>query len=179
MINGVLSIAGKSGLFRLVSRGRNMLIVESIADKTRTAALANDKVVSLADVAIYTEGEEMPLPTVFQEMAKKSDNKIVSVDLKNSNALFEFFGTVVPTFDRDRVHASDIKKVIQWYNILIEDGVTDFSVDTEGEQGSDAAAVATNEPVKKASAAREQKAAKATRGGAVKRTATPRKAGGS
>lgn len=178
MINGVLSIAGKSGLFRLVSRGRNMLIVESIADKTRTAALANDKVISLADVAIYTNSDDKPLPEVFDAIAKKQSNKAVAIDIKSADALREFFATVLPDFDRDRVHVSDIKKVVQWYNILVADGVTDFSVSEETETPNETASSAV-EPTKKPQTAHAPKAAKATRSAAPKRTSTPRKAGGS
>ncbi len=178
MINGVLSIAGKSGLFRLVSRGRNMLIVESIADKTRTAALANDKVISLADVAIFTNSEDKPLPEVFDAIAKKQDNKEVAIDMKSADVLRDFFATVLPDFDRDRVHVSDIKKVVQWYNILIADGVTDFSVNNGMETPSETASTSV-EPAKKPQVAPERKAAKATRSAAPKRTSTPRKAGGS
>lgn len=136
MINGVLSISGKPGLFRLISRGNNMLIVESIADKHRMPAYAKDKVVSLADVAIYTDNGETPLSDVFELINKKESGKAVSIDLKDKEALKSYFAEVLPAFDRERVYANDIKKVISWYNILIGDGVTDFSVQTE-EEGKD------------------------------------------
>lgn len=131
MINGVLSISGKPGLFRLISRGNNMLIVESIEDKRRLPAYAKDKVVSLADVAIYTDNGETPLSDVFELINKKESGKPVNIDLKDKEALKTYFAEVLPSFDREHVYANDIKKVISWYNILINDGLTDFSVQTE------------------------------------------------
>lgn len=154
-----------------------MLIVESIGDKKRMPAYAKDKVISLADVAIYTEEEEKPLWEVFEAIKTKEANKEVTVNLKDNDALRAYFGEVLPTFDKERVHTSDIKKVLQWYNILVADGETDFTVKEEV-QGEAEAGTKVDVAEKKAEAKAAAKPVKATRAAAPKRTATVRKAGG-
>ena len=125
----ILSISGKPGLYKLVSRGKQALIVESI-DSThkRLPAFATDRVTSLGDIAIYTDAEDMPLWEVLAKVGEKEQSKVASLNYKKctSAELREYFAEVLPTFDRDRVHDSDIKKLLQWYNILIENGYTDF-----------------------------------------------------
>ena len=130
MIRRILSIAGKPGLYKLVSQGKNMLIVESLSTGKRTPAYAHDKVISLNDVSIYTQGEYMPLAEVFEKIAKANDSK--QVDLKqfaDDKALRAYFGEILPEFDPDRVYNNDIKKVFSWYNQLIAAGVTKFKDD--------------------------------------------------
>ena len=127
MIRRILSIAGKPGLYKLVSQGKNMLIVESLSTGKRTPAYAHDKVISLNDVSIYTQGEDMPLAEVFEKIAKANDSK--QVDLKqfaDDKALRAYFGEILPEFDPDRVYNNDIKKVFSWYNKLIAAGIDDF-----------------------------------------------------
>ena len=134
MLKMILSIAGKPGLFKLVSQGKNMLIVESIADKKRIPVYAKDKVVSLGDIAIYTEDEEKPLYEVFNAIREKEEGKIVEINTKDKETAFAYFEKVLPTFDKDSVYANDIKKIISWYNILTADGMTDFSPKEETEE---------------------------------------------
>lgn len=127
MIQGILSISGKPGLYRLVSRGKNTLIVENLQTGKRMPVYPHDKVISLADIAIYTEGEDMPLGEVLEKVKAATDGK--PVDLKafaTDEALREYFGTILPEFDRDRVYTTDIRKLFSWYNLMIANGVTDF-----------------------------------------------------
>lgn len=132
MLKEVLSISGKSGLFKLVSQGKNMLIVESMSDKKRQPAYSHEKIVSLADVAIFTEDEEKPLAEVFTLIKEKESGKACSISPKSSNKdLNSYFAEVLPNYDRDRVYPSDIKKVITWYNLLIENGIVDFEIKEE------------------------------------------------
>ncbi len=127
MIERILSIAGKPGLYRLVNQGKNMLIVENVATKKRTPAYARDKVISLADIAIYTTGDDMPLYDVFQNIVDKTSCQPVDVKaFKNDEEVRAYFGEVLPDFDNDRVYTNDIKKVFQWYNLLIANGFTSF-----------------------------------------------------
>lgn len=127
MIKRILSIAGKPGLYSLVSNGKNMLIVENIATKKRMPAYATDKVMSLADIAIYTTGDDMPLYEVFEKISEKNDGKPVDINaLKTNEQLREYFGEILPEFDEERVHNGDIRKVFQWYNLLVSNGVTKF-----------------------------------------------------
>lgn len=135
----ILSISGKPGLYKLISRGRASLIVEALDDtKKRFPAFGSDRVTSLADIAMFTDTEEVPLMDVMESVKKLHDGKEVEINLKKitSQELRDFFTTILPQWDRDRVHDSDIKKVIQWYNILTRYGITDFKEDlkpTDGE----------------------------------------------
>lgn len=125
----ILAISGKPGLYRLVSRGNGTLIVETLdAAKKRIPAFARDRVTSLSDIAMYTDDEDVPLWQVLKNLGEKEDSKVSQLNYKKakSEELREYFGEVLPTFDRDRVHDSDIKKLIQWYNILVNAGITDF-----------------------------------------------------
>ncbi|MBQ9285811.1 MAG: DUF5606 domain-containing protein, partial [Bacteroidaceae bacterium] len=142
MLETILSIAGKPGLYKLVSRGNRNLIVESIDEKhLRMPAFATDRVISLADIAMYTDEEEVPLADVLTSLQKKEDGKTSALDLKKASKqdLFDYFAEVLPNFDRDRVFPSDVKKLIQWYNILVANGLDDFSklAPTEGENIDD------------------------------------------
>ena len=134
MLKEILSISGKSGLYKLISQGKNMLIVESLIDKKRQPTYAHEKVVSLADVAIFTEDEEKPLADVFGLLMDKEDGKKVCIDLKAGNdVLRSYFAEVLPNYDRERVYPTDIKKLINWYNLLIDNGITEFKGNEEPE----------------------------------------------
>ena len=125
----ILSIAGKPGLYRLVSRGKMNLIVETLdAVHRRMPAFATDRVTSLADIAMYTDSDDIPLWQVLKNVGEKEASKPCSLNYKKCSAkeLHDYFAAVLPDYDRDRVHDSDIKKLLQWYNILVENGITDF-----------------------------------------------------
>jgi len=127
MLKEILSVTGKPGLFKLISQGKNMLIVESLIDGKRMPAFTKDKVVSLSDIAIFTENEEVPLVQVFEKLRIKENSAIASIDSKADNdKLRTFMLEVLPEYDRDRVYPSDIRKLITWYNILINSGFTSF-----------------------------------------------------
>lgn len=127
MLKTVLSIAGRPGLFKLVSQGKNMLIVEAIGTGKRTPAYAHDKVISLGDIAIYTIEEDVPLANVFESIKEKNEGKQVDVKaLGDDKQIREYFATILPDFDDERVYTNDIKKVFSWYNILTAAGLTDF-----------------------------------------------------
>lgn len=136
MLSKILSISGKSGLFKMISGNKNMIIVESLTDKKRFPAYANDRVIALKDISMFTDDEDIPLYQVFESVSKVSDGKAVTIDIKTATGdqLKAWFATVLPTFDRERVHNSDIKKVIQWYNILIGSGITEFAPAEEAEK---------------------------------------------
>lgn len=126
MLKRILSISGKSGLYSLVSQGRNMLIVENIATGKRTPAYARDKVVSLGDIAIYTTDEDMPLGEVLEKVKAATDGKAVDLKGKSEQEIRNYFKSILPEFDEDRVYTTDIKKLFSWYNQLVAAGVTDF-----------------------------------------------------
>ncbi len=139
MIKNILCISGKPGLFKLVSQGKNMLIVESLTAKKRTPAYAHDKIVSLGDIAIYTDEEEVPLGQVFQTIYDKNGGKLNAADYKTDAALEKFFEEVLPTYDRERVYNTDIKKVISWYNTLVDAGYTEFQAPKKEEAAEEEA----------------------------------------
>ena len=147
MLKNILSISGKPGLFKLVSRGTNMLIVESLIDGKRIPTYTRDKIVSLAEVSMYTTGEDVSLSEVLNALGKKYNFKAVEMDAKKADneELRAFFAEVLPTFDRERVYPSDIRKLIAWYNLLIQAGFTDFTLQ-EDEDGKEAVAEKSQEP---------------------------------
>lgn len=139
MLNNILSISGKPGLYKLVSRGKNMLIVESLADAKRQPAYAHDKVISLADIAMYTYDEEKPLVEVLNSVKNKENGELVKISAKSTaEELRTWFADVLPDFDRERVYPTDIKKLITWYNILTESGNNDFVVSEEETEETEA-----------------------------------------
>lgn len=154
MIDKILAISGKPGLFRLVARGNNMLICESLIDGRRVPALQRDKVLSLADIAMYSVNDEVPLNTVFAKAKELTGGKVAPVALKDSaEAQRAWFEQIFPDYDADRVHAGDIRKFIQWYNILIETGNDDFSEPEESADGTDPNATLTDAEASKAAKA--------------------------
>jgi hypothetical protein len=125
----VLAIAGKPGLYKLVTRGNNNLIVEALdATHKRMPAFATDRITSLGDIAMFTETDDVPLTDVLDSMKNLEGGKKASINEKKASSaeLHEYFSKVLPEWDQDRVKDSHIKKLITWYNILIEAGITDF-----------------------------------------------------
>lgn len=143
MLQTILAISGKPGLYKLVSRAKNSLIVEMLDEShRRIPAFATDRITSLADIAMYTDTDDVPLHKVLTSLKTLEDGKAASIDIKKAagDELREYFAKVLPDFDRDRVHNSDIKKLIQWYNILIANGISDFDNElapTEGDNIDD------------------------------------------
>ena len=129
MLRTILSVSGKPGLYKLISQGKNMLIIEALdATKKRIPAYGHDKVISLGDIAMYTDDEEVALAQVFESVKTKENGAVASIDYKkaSADALHAYMAEVLPNYDRDRVHTSDIKKLVQWYNILVNNGITEF-----------------------------------------------------
>lgn len=127
MLKKILSISGRPGLYELITYGKNMVIVESLVDRKRFPAYARDKIISLGDIAIYTTTEEVPLGQVFTTIYEQHDGAALNVsDYKTNEQLDAFFAQVLPNYDVDRVYRTDIKKVITWYNILVNAGITTF-----------------------------------------------------
>ncbi|HEY5571130.1 MAG TPA: DUF5606 domain-containing protein [Bacteroidales bacterium] len=134
MLKKILSISGKPGLFRLVSRGKNMIIVESLLTGSRQPAYSNEKIVSLGDIAIFKEEGEEPLRNVLKAIKAKEKGEQIPISSKASNdELKKYLSEVLPDFDRVRVYPSDIKKLIGWYNMLVEKNV-DFETEEASEE---------------------------------------------
>lgn len=133
MLRKILSIAGKPGLYKLISQGKNMLIVESLLDGRRMPSHNQDKVVSLGEIAIYTEEDEKPLREVLALIKEHENGACISFDIKNCDeaSLRDYMESVLPIYDKDRVRISDMRKLFTWYNLLISTGNDDFSAPEE------------------------------------------------
>lgn len=138
MLSEILSVTGRPGLYKLVSTNKNMNIVESLADGKRVPVYAQEKVVALSDVSIYTQSGDTPLREVFKKIKEKEDGKQVSLGSKPSGKeLFAYLAEVLPDYSRDSVYAGDVKKLISWYNILIEHNIDLEESDKEEKSASD------------------------------------------
>ena len=115
MLKTILSISGKPGLYKLVSQAKNMLIVESLQTGKRQPAYAHEKIISLGDIAIFTDEDDVPLGEVLESIKKKENGGKVSLDIKkaDSETLRAYLADVLPNFDRERVYVTDIKKTHQ------------------------------------------------------------------
>ena len=156
MLKTILSISGKPGLFKLVSQGKNMLIAESLVDKKRIPVHARDKVISLGDIAMYTDDAEIPLYEVLTTIKEKENGAEIAFNpsTQTPDQLRAYLEEVLPNFDRDRVYPTDIKKLLNWYNLLVKNDLTDFT--PQEEEKPEAEAEATEEAT-----AEETKAPKA------------------
>ena len=139
MLKTILSISGKPGLFKLISQAKNMLIVESLQTGKRQPAYAHEKIISLGDIAIFTDEEDVPLSEVLNAIKEKENGAKVTLDIKKAvnETLRAYLAEVLPNFDRERVYPTDIKKLISWYNLLVETGNTDFVEEEKTQKDAD------------------------------------------
>lgn len=133
MLREIISITGKPGLFRLLSQAKNALIVEELGTGHRFPVHSRDKVVSLGDIAMYTESGDTPLGEILDKVYAAKEGKPVDVKALAAvkGELKDEFGRIVEDFDRDRVHDGDVKKLFTWYNILIANGFEKFAEEEE------------------------------------------------
>ena len=142
MLKKILSISGKPGLYKLVSTSKTITLVESLIDQKRLPIYPQEKIVSLGEIAIYTSQDEVPLKDVFAKIKEKENGEKISDDIKGSNSkMFSYFETILPTYDKEKVYASDVKKMINWYNLLIENNV-DFETEEDAEEKTEDTEVA-------------------------------------
>ena len=127
MLKSILSITGKPGLFKIVAHSNKNLIVEDLINKKRFPVSMRDRVVSLGDITMYTDSGDMPLPEIMEKV-KETENgaQIDTASLIANKELREKFKSIIPDFDEDKVRDNDIKKLFNWYNILISAGMSDF-----------------------------------------------------
>jgi hypothetical protein len=134
-LDKILSIGGKPGLYKLLTQTRSGFVGESLLDGKRVTVGMRSNVSVLSEIAIYTLEEEVPLREVFQKIKEKEDGKKTGISHKAEKIeLEEYFFEILPNYDEDRVYASDIKKIIQWYNILIENNIADFAKEEDVEE---------------------------------------------
>lgn len=162
MLKDILSISGYGGLFKYVSQGRNGIIVESLEDNKRMPAHASAKVSALEDISVFTETDDMPLKDVLKAIFEK-ENGGQAINHKSADAdLKKYFASVIPNYDKERVYNSDIRKIINWYNILQKHSLLNFdekpeeNIEEKAEDKTEAKPKAKAKP-----AAKEEKATKA------------------
>lgn len=154
----IFNVPGKPGLYKLISQGKNSAIMESLVDKKRAPFFGLDKMSSLAEIAIYTEAEEMPLADVFRAIHKKENGGACLGHKEDAKKVRDYFAVVLPTYDRERVYESNIRKVLQWYNLLQKEGLVDQEL-SEREKAREEAIKEHEEA--EAKAAKAEKPAKA------------------
>jgi hypothetical protein len=126
-LSKILSIAGKNGLFKVVSQGKNTVIVESLNDGKRFPAFGHEKMSSLEEISVFTTGDDLALKEVFKAFHVKLEGKPAIDHKSDNNTLKKFFLEMVPEFDQERVYVSDIKKMVSWYNTLLLHELLDFT----------------------------------------------------
>lgn len=138
-LDKILSISGKPGLYKVVTPTRNGFVAESLLDNKRITVNAHSNVSVLSEIAVYTLTEELPLREVFKKIRTKENGETTSISHKDDKStLEEYFFDVLPEYDEDRVYASDIKKIVQWYNLLQQHGLLGTLDETKEEAKADA-----------------------------------------
>ena len=133
MLKGILSISGQPGLFKLVTEAKNSIIVESLITGKRSPAYSTSKISALADISVFTETGEIQLKELFLKI--KENGSLISPKASN-NEIKSFFEEILPDYDKDRVYVSDMKKIIQWYQLLSDQNLLDISEEEKSEEKS-------------------------------------------
>ena len=147
MLKGILAITGQPGLYKVISEGKNNVVIESLLTGKKSTAYADAKMSTLEDIAIYTLTEDIPLKKIFRKISEK-ENGGQAIDVKSSpDELKKYFEEILPDYDKSRVYGSDVKKVISWYNLLNEKGLLVFE-DEKPEEEAPTEANSVSEEVK-------------------------------
>ena len=151
MLKSILSVSGKPGLYKLISQGKNLLIIESLTDKKRIPSYTNDKNIVLGNIEIYTNDGQVPLYKVLNNIKEKENLKQISFDISKAtpDELRTYLGEVLPEFDRERVYPTEIKRLLNWYNILMVAGIVEFYIEEDVEKQNDQDNAEGDDEVKK------------------------------
>jgi hypothetical protein len=137
MLKGLLAISGQPGLFRMIAESKNNIIVESLITGKRMPAYSSSRISSLEDIAIYTDSGEVPLKDVLKSIFDKENGQKTISNKAPESKLKSYFAEILPSYDRERVYISDIKKVLFWYNILLDKDLLNFNEEEEVEAGKE------------------------------------------
>lgn len=129
-LSKILSISGKPGLYRMLAQTKTGMVVEGLSDKKRFTAFSHERIGTLEEISIFTTGEDMPLKDILEKIHTFQEGKPLD-DIEDGDEMRLVFGQIIPEFDQDRVYNSDIRKVFQWYNILLEHDLLDFTEEAE------------------------------------------------
>lgn len=171
----ILSISGKPGLYELKTQTRGGFVAESLLDGKKLTVSARHNVSMLTEISIYTYTDEVPLNDVFQKISEKEDGKETISHKEPNEKLAEYFREVLPEYDEDRVYTSDIKKVLQWYNLLNKKGITDFSEPEEENKEADSEKPKPTAKAPQKSAAKTSVSKPSTKKGSPGKSAATRK----
>lgn len=181
-LTGIIAISGKPGLYKVLAQGKNNIIVESLEDKKRVPAYASDRISALDDISIYTYDEDKPLREIFTSIYEKESGKETISHKEDQSKLKAYLIEVLPNFDQERVYASDIKKIFQWYNLLHKAGalILDEEVKEDAAEAPKAKKTAkakeTDAPADEAKAKTPAKKAPAKKAATATKSATAAKA---
>ena len=139
----IMSITGKPGLFKMVANVKNGLIVESLLDGKRFPVFAHERISSLEEISIYTYEEDMPLKEIFKTIFETLKGETAKPYMETATKQKEFFKTVVPNYDEERVYTSHIKKLLSWYSLLLDKNLLNFEEDNETQENEDPATEST------------------------------------
>ncbi|HLP54394.1 MAG TPA: DUF5606 domain-containing protein [Fluviicola sp.] len=156
-LTGIIAISGKPGLFKVVAQGKNNIIVESLEEKKRFPAYSSDRISALDDISIYTYEEDKPLKEIYKTIYEKENGGAILSHKEDLGKLTSYLLEVLPNYDQERVYPSDIKKLVQWYNLLLKAGELKPEVVEEAAPAEEKAA--TDKPKKEKAAAAPKKAA--------------------
>ena len=169
-LKGIISISGRPGLYKVITQGKNSVIVESLMDKKRFPAHASEKISSLEDISMFTYDEDAKLVDVLTKLFEIQAGAEGPSNKSDEKTLRSKFEEALPNYDKERVYFSDIKKLFQWYNMLLAEGLLVVEAEVEAE-------VATEEIVEKDLKAKKADTPKkaAPKKAAVKTSAAPNK----
>jgi len=175
-LTGIIAISGKPGLYKVLAQGKNNIIVESLEDKKRVPAYASDRISALDDISIYTYDDDKPLKEIFASIFEKEKGKETISHKEDQNKLKAYLIEVLPNFDQERVYASDIKKIFQWYNLLLKAGALVPEEKEEKEAAPAKEKKATKTAAKKEDAETKEPAAAGAKKAPAKKAAAPKAA---
>lgn len=141
----ILAISGKPGLYKSLGQTKTGLIVESLIDGKRFPAFSHERMSSLAEISVFAVDEDVSLKDVLKKIHEKFEGGQAISSSASGNELKAFMEEVMPNYDADRVYTSDIKKILNWYNLLAEKEMLDFTEDDEAENSNDTADEATEQ----------------------------------
>lgn len=130
-LKDILAISGQPGLFKYVAQSQRGIIVESLSDGKRMNASATSRVSALTEISMFTEGDDIALANVFTNIWNYTEGKEAISHKESADKIQAEFANVLPEYDRDRVHVSDMKKCFAWYNILVKAGFTEFKLPSQ------------------------------------------------
>ena len=146
-LSGVISISGRPGLYKVIAQGKNSIIVESLTDKKRFPAYSTDRISALEDISIYTIDDDKPLADILSDIYTKQEGKEGPSHKDDISTLTDYFSEILPDYDEERVYPSDIKKLFQWYNLLLKAGCLEPTEEEEA-KSSDSGTESDLEEVK-------------------------------